>query len=382
MWLTGSAQRAQLGRTSSRSALALARARAARAGRPAGCWACSSSATTPPAGLGVRLPLRAGGRRPDRRRAGRASVAASAGPIAFVALVVAADRAAARRRLARRRCSPRPCSARVLVVGADLAARTLLPQAELPVGIVTAVLGAPVPALAPRPRKAASRRYDRDPDQAPDGRPLAAEHVRLAYDDRVVVDDLDLDLTERVVHRDRRPQRLRQVDAAARPGPAAAADAPVRCCSTGRRSPGRRPARWPSGSACCRRRRSRPRASPWPTWSPAAGTRTRAGCASGPGDDEAVVAEALALDGHDRPRRPPRRRALRRPAAARLDRHGARPGHRPAAARRADDLPRPRPPDRRAGPGRPAARRARPHRRRGAARPEPGGPVRRSTWSR
>ena len=68
-------------------------------------------------------------------------------------------------------------------------------------------------------------------------------------------------------------------------------------------------------------------------------------------DDEEVVAEALALDRHGRPRRAARRRAVRRAAPARLDLDGAGPGHRPAAARRADHLPRPRPPDRRPGAG-------------------------------
>ena len=72
----------------------------------------------------------------------------------------------------------------------------MLPQA-LPVGILTAVHRRPLPALAPRPRKAAIDRYDRAPAPLRTGRVrLAAEHVRLAYDDRVVVHDLDLELTE------------------------------------------------------------------------------------------------------------------------------------------------------------------------------------------
>ena len=57
-----------------------------------------------------------------------------------------------------------------------------------------------------------------------------------------------------------------------------------------------------------------------------------------------------------RPRRPAGRRALRRPAPARLARDGARAGDAAAAARRADDVPRHRAPDRGARPVRRAAR--------------------------
>ncbi|NUP76382.1 MAG: iron chelate uptake ABC transporter family permease subunit [Nonomuraea sp.] len=67
---------------------------------------------------------------------------ASAGPIAFVAL--AAPQIALR--LARSARPPLLCSAvtgAVLTTGADLIARTLFSPIELPVGIVTAVLGAP-----------------------------------------------------------------------------------------------------------------------------------------------------------------------------------------------------------------------------------------------
>ena len=75
-------------------------------------------------------------------------------------------------------------------------------------------------------------------------------------------------------------------------------------------------------------------------------------------DDDAAVADGAGGDRHRRPRRPPARRAVRRPAPARLDRHGARAGHRPAAARRADDVPRHQPPGRAARPAdRPQPRR-------------------------
>ena len=82
-------------------------------------------------------------------------------------------------------------------------------------------------------------------------------------------------------------------------------------------------------------------------------------------------------DRHRRPRRPQHRRAVGRPAPARLGRDGARPGHRPAAARRADDVPRHQPPGRAARP----AHRPQPHGRQDdrdrAARPQPGVPLRR-----
>ena len=80
---------------------------------------------------------------------------------------------------------------------------------------------------------------------------------------------------------------------------------------------------------------------------------------------------------HPRPRRPRRGRAVRRPAAAGLDRDGARPGDRPAAARRADDLPRRRPPGRGARPAARPQRLARHDHRHGAARAQPRRPLRR-----
>ncbi len=126
----------------------------------------------------------------------------------------------------------------------------------------------------------------------------------------------------------------------------------------GDRHPSRcRPGRWPQALGCCPRTRSHPRGSPSSTWSAGVGTRTRARSVAGRAEDEVAVAEALALtDTTDLADRVGRR-ALRRSAAAGLDRDGAGPGHRPAAARRAHDVPRRRPPGRDARP---------------AARPQPG----------
>ena len=67
---------------------------------------------------------------------------AAAGPVAFVAL--AAPQIA--RRLAGRPAPPlvaSACTGAVVVLGSDLLARVLLPDTQLPVGVVTGVLGAP-----------------------------------------------------------------------------------------------------------------------------------------------------------------------------------------------------------------------------------------------
>ena len=107
---------------------------------PAGAWRCCSSATTPRAGSGVRLPLAQAAVVLVAVGLVATSVAA-AGPITFVALVVPQIAV----RLAGGSRPPLLASGllgAVLVVGADLATRTLLPQA-LPVGILTAAIGAP-----------------------------------------------------------------------------------------------------------------------------------------------------------------------------------------------------------------------------------------------
>ena len=102
-----------------------------------------------------------------------------------------------------------------------------------------------------------------------------------------------------------------------------------------------------------RRRPRRPRPLPAPAAAAAVVARRRARRRGGAGGDR-----------HDRPRRPVRRRAVRRPAPARVARDGARPGDGDPAARRADDLPRHRPPGRGARPLREPRTRAGPHARR------------------
>ena len=98
-----------------------------------------------------------------------------------------------------------------------------------------------------------------------------------------------------------------------------------------------------------------PRASPWPTWCPAAGSRTRECCASGRRDDEAAVADAMRRYRRHRSGRPTRRRTVRWTAATGLGGDGARPADPPDPARRTDHLPRHRPPGRTARPVRHAA---------------------------
>ena len=129
-------------------------------------------------------------------------------------------------------------------------------------------------------------------------------------------------------HRHRRRQRLRQVHPAAGAGPAAHAPPRQPSCWTAARStrcPTREVAQRlgilpqspvaPEGMTVVDlvgRGRS-PHQRWWRQWSQA---------------DERAVARGAGRDRHDRPRRPAGRRAVRRAAAAGLDRHGAGPGHR------------------------------------------------------
>ena len=178
-------------------------------------------------------------------------------------------------------------------------------------------------------------------------------------------------------HRGDRPERLREVDAPARPGPAAARPQRPRAARRAAHRPHPDPrgregarraaavadrARGPDG-----RRPRRPRPAPPPDVVPAVVDGRRVGRRRGTG-----------VDRHDRVRHPDPRSALRRPAAARVDLDGAGPGHRRAPARRADHLPRPRPPGRRARPRRTPEPRDGPHRRDGAARSQPRRALRRA----
>lgn len=158
-------------------------------------------------------------------------------------------------------------------------------------------------------------------------------------------------------HGHRRPERLRQVDhpARARPAPQTArrGRAPRRHRAVEDPHPEDRPvdrtaAADPGGPGGDHRHRPRrPRASAAPALVAAVVGGGRAG---GDGRDGAY--------GHHRARRPVRGRTVRRSAPAGLDRDGARPGDRSAAARRADHVPRHRAPGRGTGPGAPTHRAA------------------------
>ena len=121
---------------------------------------------------------------------------AAAGPIAFVAFVAGPIA----RRLVR---SPGACIVPAAFVGAlvvviaDLAARRIMAPTELPVGIMTAVIGAPVPALAadaPGPNRSIVSTSTTSGRTSGDR--LRAEGVRLAYDDRTIIDGLTLSVPD------------------------------------------------------------------------------------------------------------------------------------------------------------------------------------------
>ena len=168
------------------------------------------------------------------------------------------------------------------------------------------------------------RRRTPHPGADPD---LRASGLRLAYDNRLVVDDLDLAVP---------PGRITAIVGANACGKSTLLRALARLLAPrGGRRPPRRPgaalhtdpgarpaARHPAADA--RRPRGTDRHRPG---QPRAAHRTRPGGGSGRRADEQAVHRGAGRHRHDRPRRPARRRAVRRAAAARLDRHGGRPGH-------------------------------------------------------
>ena len=68
--------------------------------------------------------------------------------------------------------------------------------------------------------------------------------------------------------------------------------------------------------------------------------RTRVFCGTISAEDDAKIDAALQITGMNRPGRSRPGRTFRRPAAACVDRHGPGPGHRTAAAGRADHVSR------------------------------------------
>ena len=274
-----------------------------------------------------------GGRRADRlRRAHRA-----------------ADRAPAHaHRRAAARCSALTGAA--LVLAADIAAQRLVPGTALPVGVMTGAVRRALPRLAAdagmegRTRMSAELAAAR---RRGDARLRRARRRARAVASPIPAGRL---------HRHRRAQRLRQVDAAAGARADAQAAGRARCCWTARRS------RSLPTKQVARRLGLLPQTSIAPDGITVVDLVARGRhphqrlLRQWSRDDERAVREAMAADARRRARRPARGRALRRPAPARVDRDGARPGDAAAAAGRADDVPRHRPPDRGPRPVRGAAR--------------------------
>ena len=200
---------------------------------------------------------------------------------------------------------------------------------------------------------------------------LAAESVTLAYDQRVIAENLSVAIPDHSFTVIVGPNAcgkstlLRALSRLLKPAHG------QRCCSTAGRSGRCRPRPWPGRSACSRRaggaRRDHRVRARVPRPLPA------------PGAAAAVVGRGRAdrrrIDGRDRHGRARGslcRRALRRPAAAGVDRDGAGAADSAAAARRADHVSRHPAPDRRARPVRRTARAARPYPGGRPPRPQPG----------
>lgn len=207
----------------------------------------------------------------------------------------------------------------------------------------------------------------------------------LAYEERTVVDALDLDVPDGRVTvivgpnacgKSTTLRALGRLPQAARRGRAPRRHRAVEDPHPEDRPVDRTAAADPGGPGGDHRRRPR---RPGPSAASAlVAAVVGGGRAGGEGRDGAY--------GHHRARRPLRGRALRRSAPAGLDRDGARPGDRSAAARRADHVPRHRAPGGGPGPGAPAS----PPRRRTAPAAGPSSPCSttstrppgtRTTWS-
>jgi iron complex transport system permease protein len=189
--------------------------------------------------------------------------AGAAGPVSFVALTAP--------QLARRlTADPGPnlaaslCMGAALLTGADLAGQRIVPGHQLPVGVLTGVLGGGylLWLLATQQRGAG---YDAPAGERPDTRVRAAHGRRGTERGR----------PRPVVHRGGRPERLRQVDVAARPG--AHAEAPIGRRPAGRAGhphaadAGRRPHARPAPAVADRagRHHGRRPGRPWPLPAPA-----------------------------------------------------------------------------------------------------------------
>ena len=236
----------------------------------------------------------------------------------------------------------------------------------------------PLPDLAADPRVAQGGRMTSN-GSSPGSR-LHGRDLTLAYDAPRRLRAARRRDPRRLVHRrSSGPTRAASRRCCAR-WPACSSRRRAPCCSTAQAigslavQGGRAPARPAAADARSPRTGSRS-----PTSSRAGATRTSGCCASGRATTSAPCTRRCARRGVEDLADARRRRALRRPAPARLARDGARPGDAAAAARRADDVPRHRAPDRGARPLRGPARAPRAHARRRPARPQPRLPLRHAT---
>lgn len=203
---------------------------------------------------------------------------------------------------------------------------------------------------------------------------LTAENVTLAYDQRVIAENLSVAIPDRSFTVIVGPNAcgkstLLRALADAQAGRRVGAAGRLRDLLAARQE-GRQDAR--AAAAVLDRAGRDHRGGPGGAWP-----------LSAPGAAAAVVgrrrADRAGVDGRHRRRRAGRtlcRRAVRRAAAAGVDRDGARPADTAVPARRADDVSGHPAPDRGAGPVRRAARGAGADAGRRPARPQPRGPLR------
>ena len=199
---------------------------------------------------------------------------AAAGPIAFVAFMAGPIAA----RLVGPGASlvvPAGLVGALLVLVADLAGQYAFDH-RYPVGVITGVLGAPylvvlLVAVQPIRRIAVTATHQ-----------LAADAITLAYGDRPVVESLDLTVAPGGSPRSSAPTAAASRRCCER-WPDCSPRARARSRSTATNCTDAPPRRSPASSDCCRRLRSPPRASPSPTSSAAAATRTNGPCRPGTG---------------------------------------------------------------------------------------------------
>ena len=118
---------------------------------------------------------------------------------------------------------PAALAGAVLLLLSDLIARRIFAPTELPVGVVTGIIGAPYLIWL----LARANRIGRGMSMTDAPHARSRRDLTLAYDQVEVARDLSVAIPQGKITVHRRRQRVRQVDAAARPRPAAQATAGV-----------------------------------------------------------------------------------------------------------------------------------------------------------